>query len=181
METAPLDGLIERVNRPARRVFSLEKRHHVWDHQATYEDWSEISGSDADHREPWSPTQALGRLGIEVVEFKGKRLTQGNAQGRRVSVRPGSIDPFQTLLHEVAHVELGHTKIRKEDTNEAFEEVTAETVAFCVSALLGAITTHSVHRHRRYVARYRKQLGRDLTAQEVDALTDVTWRIYYAG
>src|SRR5581483_5730425 len=91
----------------------------------------------------WSESQALHNLKIERVEF---RHTDGNVQGyaaaRQVAVSPIAFMPPRTLMHELAHVVLGHTEElhRMDDDNSTtprdLREVEAECVALiCCSSL----------------------------------------------
>ena len=91
----------------------------------------------------WSETRALSELKIERVPFQH---TDGNAQGyalcRRVAVSPIAFTPARTLIHELAHVVLGHTEElqRMDDDDSAtprdLREVEAECVALiCCSSL----------------------------------------------
>ena len=92
----------------------------------------------------WSEARALDVLTIERVPF---RHTDGNAQGyathRQVAVSPIAFMPARTLLHELAHVVLGHTDEleRMEDDDSAtprdLREVEAECVALICCSSLG--------------------------------------------
>jgi len=91
----------------------------------------------------WDKSKALGILGIEEIPFEG--VVNGNvwgfARGKQVAVSPLSPLPGRTLLHEIAHVVLGHTT--EQDQQDGAEmprnvrEVEAEGVAFLCSAALG--------------------------------------------
>lgn len=58
----------------------------------------------------WDKARALAALGIQEIPFTA---TDGNVQGyaqkREIAVSPLAAIPHKTLLHEIAHVELGHT------------------------------------------------------------------------
>ena len=92
----------------------------------------------------WSEARALAALRIERIPF---RHTDGNAQGyavdRQVSVSPVAFAPARTLMHELAHVVLGHTAElrRMEDDDSAtprdLREVEAECVALICCSSLG--------------------------------------------
>lgn len=99
----------------------------------------------------WSEVRALDALGIERIAF---RHIDGNAQGyalrRQVAVSPIAFTPARTLLHELAHVVLGHTEeVQRMDDDDSttprdLREVEAECVALiCCSSLgLGGDLTH---------------------------------------
>ena len=97
----------------------------------------------------WDHVNALRELQIKMVDFD---MVQGNAQGfarrREVAVNPVAKHPLKTLIHEMAHVELGHTDGPKEDGSGHLiivdgeklvfsdYEVEAESVAYIVSSAL---------------------------------------------
>ena len=90
----------------------------------------------------WKITTALETLNITQVEFTS---ANGNAMGyasnREVTVSPLNPMPIKTLIHEMAHVELGHTaegKTMSEDerTPKDLREAEAESVALlCLESL----------------------------------------------
>ncbi len=90
----------------------------------------------------WDRLRAMQALGIEAVRFDH---TDGNvwgfARGKQIAVSPLSPMPDRTLLHEIAHVVLGHTTEHTEQdgpqTPRNIREVEAEGVAFLCSAALG--------------------------------------------
>jgi len=111
--------------------------------------WFVLSQTEGREYEPaelpqWSEARALGALKIERIPF---RHTDGNAQGyamhRQVAISPIAFMPRRTLMHEVAHVELGHTEevSRMDDDDSAtprdLREVEAECVALICCSSLG--------------------------------------------
>jgi hypothetical protein len=82
----------------------------------------------------WDKGKALAALGIEEIPFT---LTDGNVQGyaqkREIAISPIAAMPHKTLLHELAHIELGHTQESEftdsEHTLRNLREVEAESVA----------------------------------------------------
>jgi hypothetical protein len=82
----------------------------------------------------WNKERALTALGIQEVPFVE---TNGNVQGyartRDVAISPIAAMPHKTLLHELAHIELGHTVESEftdsEQTPRNLREVEAEAVA----------------------------------------------------
>jgi len=110
--------------------------------------WFVLSQTGGD--KPYEPTvpgfdfdRALEALEIKRIGFD---MTDGNVQGfardRSVAVSPIAQIPTKTLLHEVAHVVLGHTTeessllVDQESTPRALREVEAEGVALiCLEAL----------------------------------------------
>jgi hypothetical protein len=82
----------------------------------------------------WNKERALAALGIQELPFVE---TNGNVQGyarkREVAISPIAAMPHKTLLHELAHIELGHTLESEftdsEQTPRNLREVEAEAVA----------------------------------------------------
>lgn len=125
-------------NRPVRSRTRFVYRPH----------WFVLSQTEGKEYQPaelptWSETRALDAMGIERVAF---HHTDGNAQGyatgRQVAVSPIAFMPARTLLHELAHVVLGHTDERQRmddddsSTPRDLREVEAECVALlCCAAL----------------------------------------------
>jgi antirestriction protein ArdC len=66
---------------------------------------------------------------------------QGYARGRSVAVSPVAENPVKTMLHELAHVVLGHTTAAEcaDDgtLTRAEREVEAEGTAYIVGSVLG--------------------------------------------
>lgn len=112
--------------------------------------WFTLSQTDGELYTPvalpeWDETLALSQLDIARVPF---RHLDGNCQGyahqRSVSVSPIAFLPHRTLLHEVAHVILGHTaesagELSDTDTPTPrdLREVEAESVAMLCCSSLG--------------------------------------------
>ena len=90
----------------------------------------------------WSETLALTTLGIQRIEFT---MTNGNTQGyaqpgRKIAISPVAALPHKTLLHELAHIVLGHCDeseiSESESTPRDIREVEAEAVAYlCCESL----------------------------------------------
>ena len=89
----------------------------------------------------WDAKRALDTLNVEQIPFTE---TNGNVQGyarkRQVAINPVAQLPIKTLLHELAHVVLGHTEeanyMDTERTPRSLREVEAEAVALlCCEAL----------------------------------------------
>ena len=90
----------------------------------------------------WDRARALQTLGIEQTAFDHlDGNVWGYARGKQIAVSPLSPMPHRTLLHEVAHVVLGHTTESIEQdgprTPRSLREVEAEGVAFLCSSALG--------------------------------------------
>ena len=108
--------------------------------------WFAISQTIGDEFTPprlpeWEAVRALAALDIEQIAFTD---TDGNCQGyarkRQIAINPVAQLPVKTLLHETAHVILGHTSeadfTDTERTPKNLREVEAEAVALlCCEAL----------------------------------------------
>jgi hypothetical protein len=91
----------------------------------------------------WDKAQALQALDITETAFKHLNgNVQGYAKGRTVAINPVCERPFATLVHELAHIVLGHTTggASLEDgtvIGHSTREVEAESVALLVCGSLG--------------------------------------------
>jgi antirestriction protein ArdC len=90
----------------------------------------------------WSADAALSALTIERVPFEHMDGNcQGYARKRSVAVSPLAENPVKTMLHELAHVVLGHTEVSEcSDAGEltrADREVEAEGCAYICGSILG--------------------------------------------
>lgn len=92
----------------------------------------------------WDESLALEALDIDRVPFDlMDGNVQGFARGREMSVSPIAYLPQRTLIHEMAHVLLGHTAEntsmidQSERTPRDIREVEAESVAYIVTQSLG--------------------------------------------
>jgi hypothetical protein len=108
--------------------------------------WFVISQTIGDEFTPprlseWEAERALAALDIEQIAFTD---TDGNCQGyarkRQIAINPVAQLPIKTLVHEAAHVVLGHTSeadfTDTERTPKNLREVEAEAVALlCCEAL----------------------------------------------
>ena len=89
----------------------------------------------------WSKQQALEALNITETPFEH---IDGNCQGyairRQVAINPLAQHPHRTLMHELAHVVLGHTAEMMSDSERTprnLEEAEAEATAMLVCESLG--------------------------------------------
>ncbi len=91
----------------------------------------------------WDADRALGALDITRIPFEHiDGNCQGYARDRSVAVSPLAGAPIKTLIHEIAHILLGHTAetaaglTDSETTPRSLREVEAEAVALvCLEAL----------------------------------------------
>ena len=109
--------------------------------------WFFMSSTDGDAFEAppvpgWDRDAAIKALDVELVAFvHSDGNVQGYADGRTVAINPVAGSPDKTLLHELAHVQLGHTSEAtmsdsSERTPRDIRELEAEAVALiCVESL----------------------------------------------
>jgi antirestriction protein ArdC len=88
----------------------------------------------------WDRARALATLGVEEIPFE---MLNGNCQGyakaRQIAINPLAQLPIKTTLHELAHIELGHTSEAVHDSEtlpRSLREAEAEAVALlCLESL----------------------------------------------
>jgi len=88
----------------------------------------------------WDRERALRTLGVEEIPFEMLNGNcQGYAKGRQIAINPLAQMPAKTTLHELAHIELGHTSEAVHDSEtlpRSLREVEAEAVALlCLESL----------------------------------------------
>jgi hypothetical protein len=111
-------------------------------------------------------------------------LLDGNAwgfarRGRQLAVSPLSPMPERTLIHEIAHIALGHCDEQDEQDGPTLShsdrEVEAESVAYLVTA---ALDLPGAEYSRGYLQHYLRNGGRmtERTAQRVFTTADAILR-----
>lgn len=144
--------------------------------------WFVLAQTDgADYRPAptpgWDADRALAILQITRVPFD---VTDGNTwgfarRGRQLAVSPLSPMPERTLIHEIAHIALGHVDDRDEQDGPTLSrsdrEVEAESVAYIVTSALGL---PGAEYSRGYLQHWLKAGGRltERTAQRIFATAD---------
>ena len=108
--------------------------------------WFTLAQTDGQPYEPpvidgWDKARALAALEITEAPFEHiDGNCQGYARQRTVAVSPVAALPFKTLIHECAHVVLGHTAEANhaddERTPRSLREIEAEGTAMLVCAAL---------------------------------------------
>ena len=150
--------------------------------------WFVLAQTDGRDYEPaplpgWDAARALATLEITRVPFD---VLDGNAwgfarRGRQLAISPLSPMPERTLIHEIAHIALGHVDDRDEqdgpELSHSDREVEAESVAYLVTA---ALSLPGAEYSRGYLQHYLKSGGRltERTAQRIFTTAD---RILKAG
>jgi antirestriction protein ArdC len=132
----------------------------------------------------WSKADALLALDIAEIPFAAlDGNCQGYAQGRSVAVSPVAAMPFKTLIHECAHVVLGHTAEAdmhdSEITPRDIRELEAEAVAYLV---LGALGQPGLEYSRGYIQHwYSGQQIPEKSAQRILKVADAILRAGHGG
>jgi hypothetical protein len=103
----------------------------------------------------WSETQALETLDIKREPFNSfESNAQGYSYDRTVTVSPIAVFPVKTLMHEIAHVQHGHTTAEKHSdylAHRGLREFEAEASAHLVVNELGVLTPKMASVSRGYV------------------------------
>ena len=109
--------------------------------------WFVLAQTDGAEYKPepipgWQKSKALEALKIEEKPFESfSGNTLGYARQREVTVSPLADMPERTLLHEIAHVVLGHTEENPMNddgrTPKNLREIEAESVALICCEVLG--------------------------------------------
>lgn len=130
----------------------------------------------------WDVKMALASLNIKRTRF---RNSNGNIQGysseengsREVAINPAAKYPAKTMLHEIAHIVLGHCKALAEATDGSYEmhrgigEFEAESVAYLVAKEL-ELATWDPSESRAYIMHYLNGEGHDPVTGESEISTD---------
>ena len=132
----------------------------------------------------WDKAAALTALDITEKPFD---LTNGNvggyAQKRTIAINPVGTHPFRTLLHELAHIVLGHTSEGDQlsddpTTPRTIREVEAESVAYLCAAALGY--TDGAEDARGYIQTWHAR-GEAITDKHAQRIFKATDQILKAG
>jgi hypothetical protein len=85
----------------------------------------------------WDAEQALAALDIRQAPFDNSHAWEWNgyARGRAVHVKDGVDNPLEVMLHEIAHVLLGHTEIGNTRPSHVQEWEAASVAMRCLKAL----------------------------------------------
>lgn len=127
----------------------------------------------------WNADTALTALGVKRTKF---RHLDGNTQGystdddkgKRVAVNPAAPYPAKTLLHELAHIVLGHCKALTDQTGEfhrGIAEFEAESVAYLVATEL-QLKDWNPSESRGYITHWLENEGHDPEGSNGDAFDD---------
>lgn len=139
--------------------------------------YSMTEGDDLPPAEPqeWSAERALAALAINRVAYE---LFDGNTQGysfdRNVAVSPVAAYPFKTLIHEVGHVQHGHTTAEPDaEIHRGTAEFQAESTAYLVLHELGELALMNASESRGYIQHWlRGERPSDKAIRQVFTTTD---------
>jgi antirestriction protein ArdC len=129
----------------------------------------------------WNKTRALEALQVTETAFDmPDGNCQGFARGREVAVSPIAAVPFKTLVHELAHVVLGHTlehtMVDGDVTPRNIREVEAESVALLV---LGALNQDGLEYCRGYIQHWLR--GEEIPERSAQRIFKAADAILRAG
>jgi antirestriction protein ArdC len=130
----------------------------------------------------WDKAQALAVLGIQEVAFSHPNgNVQGYAKDRCVAVSPIAQLPHKTLLHEIAHVVLGHTThgdcSDSESLPYSLREVEAESIALLLTETLQLCGSEYC---RGYI-QYWWSSGEDIPEKSAQRIFSAAQKILSAG
>jgi len=125
--------------------------------------YSQTAGEELPEVEPrgWSKERALGVLGINLVKFSDYDGNKGGyAVGRDIAINPLAPYPLRTLLHEISHVEHGHTTpegLQTYQTHRGAMEFEAEATAFLTLNEFDELDDETATVSRGYCQSWMKQ------------------------
>jgi hypothetical protein len=145
--------------------------------------YSDTEGPEIPPRElpGWKQDQALKRLGIRRVPFEETRgNVQGYAHGLEIAINPLAVSGEKTMMHELAHVVLGHTVEHALDeyhTHRGLKEFQAESVAYLTMNELGMLDDETANHSRGYIQHWLQgQQPPDKAIQQVFRVTEAILR-----
>lgn len=134
-------------------------------------------------RPDWSVDQALDTLDIERVPFQSYEGNMGGyAVARTVAINPVAPYPIRTTLHEVSHVEHGHTtedSIKEYQAHRGRYEFEAEASAHVVLKELGELDDETASVSRGYISSWMK--GEKPSEASIRSVLNVATRVLAAG
>lgn len=129
--------------------------------------------------EAWNKELALTTLDITEEDFAS---TSGNTQGyshdRALAINPMAKYPVKTLMHELAHIVIGHTE-SKEDIHRGVMEFQAEATAHIIMHELELTDKFNASESRAYIQNWLQ--GNKPTDSEIKAVFKAVDTIIKAG
>jgi hypothetical protein len=178
----PITRKVTKENQETGEAEELTFQRFIWK-----KNWFVLSQTDGvEYAEEtatptWNADKALSELSITRTVFD---LLDGNCQGfarkRSVAISPVAAFPIKTMIHEIAHIVLGHTaEVQMADderTPRNLREVEAEGVAYILTDMLGL---SGKEESRGYIQNWLKDEAiPEKSAQKIFATAD---KIYKAG
>ncbi|THG30700.1 ArdC-like ssDNA-binding domain-containing protein [Naasia lichenicola] len=146
---------------------------------------SQTDGEELPAYEPpeWSTERALGKLGISLVPFQNfDGNIGGYARGKEIAINPVAPFPLRTTIHEISHVEHGHTTpehLQLYAGHRGTYEFEAEASAYVTLNEIGALDEQTATVSRGYVQGW---LGEQEPAEEsLRRVLNVSTRVLEAG
>jgi len=103
----------------------------------------------------WSADTVLQHLRIRQVPFNELNPNiQGYSRGRDVAINPVAVSPNKTLIHEMAHIVLGHTvpeAYKEYVTHRGIKEFEAEATAYLTLNELDRLDEQTAIASRGYI------------------------------
>ncbi len=103
----------------------------------------------------WYANNALQQLHIRQVTFNELNPNiQGYSRGKDVAINPVAVNPTKTLIHEIAHIVLGHTvpeAFKEYVTHRGLKEFEAEATAYLTMNELGQLDEQTATVSRGYI------------------------------
>lgn len=146
---------------------------------------SQTAGEVLPEVEPreWDKDRALGKLGINLVQFQSYDGNIGGyARNRDIAINPIAPYPFRTLLHEVSHVEHGHTTpdgLQEYQTHRGMMEFEAEAAAFLTLNELGELDEETARVSRGYAQGWMRD--QDPKEETLRRILNVHTKVVQAG
>jgi len=150
--------------------------------------WFMLAQTDGpDYSEPpaigdWDWRRAYEALGIEKTDYRLIVPAMGAANThKQIAVAPYDPHPTSTIVHEIAHIVLGHVD-KGDQTPEPIREVQAESVAYLIGTTIGFGDDSE---SRDYIQHWARQGGiasiDDLSEAQVRAIFSAAEKIRQAG
>lgn len=125
--------------------------------------YSQTAGEELPEPQPrdWSVDRAMGSLGINLVRFNDFDGNKGGyARGRDIAINPLAPYPLRTKIHEIGHVEHGHTTdegMQEYQTHRGRMEFEAEATSHLVLNELGELSDEIASVSRGYCQSWMRQ------------------------